>query len=411
MTTLQGKHAVFLVENASVPEDMRVWKEARSVARLGLAVTVICPRGVNIDRETEVVLDGIQVFRYRPLVLGSGFISYCFEYLNALVRSAWLIFRVNRRRKVDVFHVANPPDIFFLILCWYRLFGAKYVFDIHDLFVNTFESKYENYHSPLKRVLVWILRGIERANIACTDTLVVTNQSYREYVLTRYRQDPDNVFIVRNAPPLDDRSNIAPDPALRRGRRFMLVYFGVMGEDDGVDTVLQAAHYMIHERKYADFVCYLIGPTEVERSSAIVPLRQMHARLNLESHVIFTGHLPWARVHQHLNSAHVGLSPDPFTRQNDLSTMIKIMEYMSHRLPIVSFALKENGYSAGEAAAYCKGYGYKEFGDRLLAVLEDESGRERMAAAGWRRYQEEFNWSVSERSLTAVYEQLARGWR
>ena len=70
------KHIVFLVENASVPNDMRVWKEARVAASEGFDVTVVSPRGTRVDRERYVVIDGIPIHRYRNVVLGRGFLSY-----------------------------------------------------------------------------------------------------------------------------------------------------------------------------------------------------------------------------------------------------------------------------------------------------------------------------------------------
>ena len=409
MKASAGKHVLFLVENASVPEDLRVWKEAKSVKHLGYDVTVISPRGVNIDGEKHIVLEGVDVYRYPPLVIGSGFLSYILEYLNALWMSGWLVFRVNLRKRIHIFHVANPPDIFFPIIVLYKLFGAKYIFDVHDLFVNTFESKYQDNHSPVKKLIVGMLRIVERMNILCADRLVVTNQSYREYVLEHHGWNAEKVFIVRNAPPLDDRAGVASDPSFKKGKSHMLVYFGVMGEDDGVDVVLSAVHHMVATRAFTDFVCYLIGPTEIERSSAIVKLRQMHKELGLNSHVFFTGHLPWRLVHQYLNTADIGLSPDLYTPQNNLSTMIKIMEYMSHGLPIVSFNLKENRFSAGEAAVYCGAYQAEELGDTIIALLNDASRRKAMTSVGLARYAGDFNWSSSEKNLSAVYASLQEG--
>jgi hypothetical protein len=42
---------LLLVENHSVPADRRVWGEARSLARAGYRVSVICPRGRHMDRK------------------------------------------------------------------------------------------------------------------------------------------------------------------------------------------------------------------------------------------------------------------------------------------------------------------------------------------------------------------------
>ncbi len=405
------KHIVFLVENGSVPNDMRVWKEACVARDVGLDVTVISPRGTRVDREKYVVIDGIRVHRYRQVVLGAGFGSYVVEYLVSLLLIAWLVFRVALHGRIDAFHVANPPDLFFMVTAPYKLFGARYIFDVHDLFVNTFESKYEHNRSPLKSLIVRILRVVERVNIAFADLVVVTNRSYQEYVREHYRIPDEKMFIVRNAPPLDARAEIPGDDRLRRGRKYMMVFFGNMGEDDGVDVILHACHHLARTEGFSDFVCYLIGPTEVAASPAIQSLRKLHKELGLEGFVEFTGYLPWRDVHRYLNTADVALSPDTFTQQNNLSTMIKIMEYMSHGLPIVSFDLKENRYSAGDAAVYCDGYDWNDFAESVRALLLDEPKRRSMREVGLNRYRSEFNWNPSAEVLRRVYAHLTENHR
>ena len=61
-----------------------------------------------------------------------------------------------------------------------------------------------------------------------------------------------------------------------------------------------------------------------------------------------------ANVFEILSTADVGLSPDPLNPLNDVSTMNKTMEYMSFRLPVVAFDLKETKFSAGQAAVYVR---------------------------------------------------------
>jgi glycosyltransferase involved in cell wall biosynthesis len=407
MTEFAGKHLVFIVENAPVPDDQRVWREAIVAKKMGFHVSVIAPKGTK-HTESMVTIDGIDVFRYKHRMFAPGFLSYVVEYLNALTHTALLTIKLSRKRKIDAFHVANPPDIFFIIIGFFRLLGAKYIFDVHDLFANMFESKYEHSKSHLKPFVLSAVKAFEKINLFFADFVVVTNQSYMDYIAEHHKVPRDKIAIVRNAPPLDKRAEYAFDLSLKKNRRYLLVYFGLMGEDDGVDVVLKALHYIVTERHFDDFYCYLIGPTNIELSSAIKELKSLHGNLNLESYVEFTDYLPWSQVHHVLNTADLGLSPDLFTRQNNTSTMQKIMEYMSHGLPILSFELKENRFSAGGAAAYCTDYGFKEFGDRVIDLLENESVRKQMSEVGLERYRTKFNWESSAAILRTVYERVVK---
>jgi glycosyltransferase involved in cell wall biosynthesis len=406
MGTPKNKHVVLIIENASVPNDMRVWKEAKTVRSLGYDVTVISPRGGKIDVEPYVRMDDIDVYRYKQVVIGGGFLSYFVEYFNALMRVTALVLKINWKKRIHVFHVGNPPDIFFSLVFWFRLFGAKYIFDVHDLFVNTFESKYQDRKGVVKSLVVGMLRIVERLNIATANLVIATNASYREYIMTRHHRKAEEVFIVRNAPKLDTRNDLPPDPTLKHGKKYLVAYFGNIGEDDGVDIIIKAMHHIVATRGVTDIQCAIIGSTDREASPAIDTILKMHTDLNLQSYVEFTGYLSWAKVHAYLKTADVGLSPDPFTPQNNLSTMQKIMEYMSHGLPILSFDLKENRYSGGDAAVYCADYEFTTFGDALIELLHNPEKRKAMAEEGLRRYKSDFNWSSSEKSLANVYAHL-----
>jgi glycosyltransferase involved in cell wall biosynthesis len=409
MKSSRKEHVLLLIENASVPNDMRVWKEAKTVRNLGYDVTVISPRGGAIDPEPYVRMDDIDVYRYKQVVIGGGFASYFVEYLNALLRVTLLVFKINWRKRIHIFHVGNPPDIFFALIFWFRLFGSKYIFDVHDLFVNTFESKYQDRTSAVKSLIVWLLRMVERLNIATADSVIATNASYRNYILSKHRRRPEDVFIVRNAPRLDARNDLQPDPSLKRGKKHLVAYFGNIGEDDGVDIIIRAMHHVVFERGVTDIQCAVIGSIDREASPAIDAILTLQRDLNLTTYVEFTGYLPWAQVHSFLRTADLGLSPDPFTPQNNLSTMQKIMEYMSHGLPILSFDLLENRYSGGDAAVYCADFNHTTFGDTMIALVNDPGKLKAMAEEGLRRYRTEFNWESSEKSLAEVYAHLNTG--
>src|SRR5689334_3516911 len=52
---------LFLVENASVPTDTRVWSECLALQETGFDVTVICPEGIDRDTAKSEVLSGIEI--------------------------------------------------------------------------------------------------------------------------------------------------------------------------------------------------------------------------------------------------------------------------------------------------------------------------------------------------------------
>ena len=109
---------------------------------------------------------------------------------------------------------------------------------------------------------------------------------------------------------------------------------------------------------------------------------------------------------QIMSTADVGLSPDPKNPLNDVSTMNKTMEYMAFELPVVAFDLRETRVSAGDAAVYVTPNDVHEYAAAIVALMDDESARARMAKLGRARVEQELAWSRQRRAYLGVYQDL-----
>jgi glycosyltransferase involved in cell wall biosynthesis len=106
-----------------------------------------------------------------------------------------------------------------------------------------------------------------------------------------------------------------------------------------------------------------------------------------------------------LSTADVCVNPDKPCEMNDISTMIKIMEYMALGKPIVQFDLKEGRFSAQEASLYAdKENGVIDFAAKILWLLDNSPERKRMGELGRKRVEQELAWEYSVENLLAAYQ-------
>ena len=133
----------------------------------------------------------------------------------------------------------------------------------------------------------------------------------------------------------------------------------------------------------------------------------MRDELGLAGHVEFTGRAPDELVAQIMSTADVGLSADPKNPLNDVSTMNKTMEYMAFELPVVAFDLRETRVSAGDAAMYVTPNDVHEYAAAIVALMDDESARARMAKLGRIRVEQELAWGHQRQAYLGVYQGLA----
>jgi glycosyltransferase involved in cell wall biosynthesis len=186
----------------------------------------------------------------------------------------------------------------------------------------------------------------------------------------------------------------------------MVSYLGVMAPQDGVDYFVRSIDHMVNTRKRDDVHFTLIGSGD-----SYGELRALTTALGLDPCVEFTGRIPDKDVERYLSTSEVCVSPDPKNDLNDSSTMNKVLEYMALGRPIVAFDLKETRYSAGDGALYAPANDYRDFGDKVLELLDDEERRAAMGEYNSRRLRESLSWEASRRCLVEAYEMLRGGKR
>ncbi len=394
LTAVAGR-VLIVVQNLPVPFDRRVWLEATTLQAAGYTVSVICPTGqYGRYQERYQLLEGVHIYRYPAPPDVPNTLGYVFEFAYCWLWTAFLSLRVWRRHGFDVLHACNPPETFFLLGLFYKLFGGKFLFDHHDLSPEMYLAKGGRREGWLFRALLWL----EKGTFFSADTVITTNESHKRIALTRGRVPADDIFIVRSGPDLDRLQQLEPEPALKGPYTYLVCYLGEMCAQDGVEHILEAARILhnTHGRRDVKFVLLGGGP-------ALNHLQQLQKEMGLNGMVEFTGRVSDHDLCRYLSTADICVDPDPYTEWSDRSTMNKVMEYMAFGKPIVAFDLTENRYSAQQAAVYARPNDVEEYARLIVELLEDAPRRREMGAWGLERVQAQLAWQYSRPVLLAAY--------
>jgi glycosyltransferase involved in cell wall biosynthesis len=393
-TPIPGKRILILVENLPVPPDRRVWQEACALRDAGFTVSVICPQGKGWTAPREII-DGILVLRHH-LPEARGRLGYVREYATAIAAQTALAWRLFVEEGFDVVQACNPPDLLFLVALQFRPFGVRFVFDHHDLAVELFRVKFAR-----SRLLLPLVRLCETATLRLADAIISPNEIFQAIDMRVGRKTPDRATIVLSAPDLGAQLQVGPDPALKAGRRFMALYVGVMGSQDGVDILLEAAAHLrhVHARTDIQFVLAGDGP---ERPT----LEALATTLGIAEHVTFLGFVTGDALWRALRTADAGLCPDPRNEFNDKLTMNKLLEYMAFGVPSLAFDLAMSRRLIGPAGTVVTEDGADAFADALAGLLDDPARRAAMSDAATRRFAEHYSWSRQAEALVGAYERV-----
>jgi glycosyltransferase involved in cell wall biosynthesis len=392
---VKARHILFIVENNSVPFDRRVWHEACSARDFGYDVSVICPADKR-SHDRRKLIDGIGVYRHPSPIEGLNRWTMILEYLNAFVWEFLLTLRLFLTRPFSAIHAANPPDHLFLIALPFKLAGVKFVFDHHDLSPETYVAKYGG-KSIVYKILLWI----ERLSFEAADVVIATNESYKKIAMERGGKRETDIVVVRNGPDASPVPSLLPKPEILGGFRYLIGYVGVIGKQDGLENLLAVADYIVNKKNRHD-VKFAVAGTGPNLRNLIRSAKVM----GLNEHVHFFGFVSEELLLEILGASDICINPEFRNEFTDRSTMIKIMEYMALRKPIIQFWTTEGEFSAGDAAISIKNNDIAQFAEAILALLEDPDRRARMGEIGRERVEKQLSWPIQARKLEAVYDRI-----
>ncbi len=388
---LNGKHILIVVENLPVPFDRRVWQEACTLRENGAAVSIICPQMREYTEKYEEI-NGIHIYRHPIGMEASGPLSYLIEYSTVLFWETVLTWKIFLKKRFKVIQGCNPPDLICLVALPFKLFGVKYVFDHHDINPELYVAKFRK-----KGFFYKLMLAFERLSFKVADYSIATNESYKRIAVKRGRMNERKVAVVRSGPKLDRMKITDGNGMYKKDKRYLIGYLGVIGDQEGIDLLLEAFKLLLLQR--SDVQLAIVGG-----GTSLRDMQALCGSLGLSEYVDFYGRVSDALMVDILNTADICVNPDKPTRMNNLSTMNKIMEYMALKKPIVQFDLKEGRYSAQEASLYAADVA--DFAVKMDLLLNNAALRKKMGEFGFSRVVNDLSWEHESKKLLSFYNKI-----
>jgi glycosyltransferase involved in cell wall biosynthesis len=325
---MQPKHParVAMLAHTCYLTDPRVRREAETLADVGVEVHVISLaeewRGVREGPES--VLNGVYIHRLNIDKRRGNFLRYLYEYSMVGILGGLKLAQLHLRRRLDVVHVHNMPDLLVLAGLFPRLSGSKLVLDVHD----PMPELYMSWNDGARSLKVRLLRFQEKISCWIADWVISVNETMRENLRAKGVAD-ENIFIVHNFPDQNHfRVCDTPESWPRDPEQLVLLYCGTITEHYDLCLAVKAIARLKGE---IPIRLKLMG-----KGSRLAEVLNLASALGVRDSIELVGTVPIENVAEEMRKADVGISCHRAGIFGDLYFSTKIVEYLTQGLAVLS---------------------------------------------------------------------------
>jgi glycosyltransferase involved in cell wall biosynthesis len=325
---LAGKRAVAVVYS-NYPSDPRPRRAAEALANEGASVEVICLKETDDQPEHEV-FNGVEITRIPLKRSRGGKLSYILQYGSFILLAGAILACRRFKRRYDLVHVHNIPDVLVFSALVPKLLGAKVILDLHDpmpeLMMTIFGLSEKSY--PVR-----FLKIFESWSIRFADVVVTTNEAFRKLFLSR-GCPPQKISVVMNSPDeeiFQYREPVGrPIAARDTSKPFVIMYHGSLVERHGLDLAVAALNKARETIPGAELRIYGRSTPFLERVMDSV------RKSNLNDSVRYFGPMKLEQIPGAISECDIGIIPNRRSAFTELNMPTRIFEYLSQGKPVIA---------------------------------------------------------------------------
>jgi glycosyltransferase involved in cell wall biosynthesis len=326
-SALRGKRAAVLLYSY-FPSDTRPYRAAAAMVEAGMEVDLICLTN-NKSEEPKSMCGGVRVYRLPMMHLRGSVPSYLRNYGVFLAKSFWFLVRQGFRRRFDVVHVHNMPDVLVFAALVPKLRGAGIILDLHDPMPELMTAIYG---LQPDRWPVRLLRRLERWSIRFSDLVLTPNISFKTLFASR-SCSADKIHIVMNSPEETifdpdrcehDRNGPADDGTFR------VMHHGSLVHRHGVDLLIEAVAQLrpripgIQLHLYGARTPFLDTAMELARSLGLADIVQFHGQKSQDG------------IADAIRKSHLGVVPNRRSVFTEINFPTRLFEYLALHRPVIA---------------------------------------------------------------------------
>ncbi len=310
------------------PRDPRVRRYVNALNENGIRCIVICSKKKN-----EPFFQNIQgnlVYRIPVSKKRGSFFLTLIEYLLFTWISSLLLVYTGIKYRYKIIHTHTLPDFLIFAAVWNKLFAAKLILDLHEIFPELYMARTGAAYDLFN---VKLIKLAEKFSIKLADTVITIHDNAKEIFTKRNKGIEGKINVVMNS--VDPCE--FPLPATPSENEFIIIYNGTIVKLLSLTLIVKALAKLKNEMPEADydkivFRLYGDGP-------ALKEILALAKTMGVADKVQYMGYLQPADMRREVIKANVLILPPLKNVYSDLFYTIKLIETIYLKIPVIATRL------------------------------------------------------------------------
>lgn len=393
-----------MVLDGEYPKDIRVRKEAESIAESGREITVLTRWKKKQARKEKI--NNVNIIRCGPHY------SFNIKGINDIISSVFFIDflfwfsikKILKKNNVKVIHLHDLP----LIKTIQKLIKKKEIKLILDM--------HENYPEMLDEYKLskkgWLKRNkdalffkskrwkkYEEKHIRKCDHIIAVVDEMKEKVIKEYNIDSKNISVISNYEK-KTFSHKEEEDDFKFDNEFSILYVGGISPIRGLETVILAMKE-INEHFSAKFVVVGSGNTQY-----IQTLKNLVSENKLDNCVDFIGYRPFNKINYYIKNASINIIPHIKSAHTDHTIPHKLFQIFLMKSPVLVSSCNplERIVKSNNAGYVFKAQSSNSFKEMILHINKNKEEKIMFANNGYNLAYQKLNWELEAEKLINTYD-------
>lgn len=280
------------------PHDPRVRRYVKALNEQGKKCIIICSKKKG-DKFFEEYY-GNHIYRIPVAKRRSSFFITFFEYTIFTIITAFLVNYLGIKYRFKLIHVHTLPDSLVFAAVLNKIFGAKIILDLHEIFPELYMARSGKGESSFN---VKLIKLTEKISLKLADRLITIHDNAKDIFISRNKGIENKITIVMNG--VDPADFIETER--KESAEFVIIYNGTINKIMNLTSIVEALNILRKNINAEDFRkikfrLYGEGPCVEE----ILILAE---KLDLKKNVEFMGFIPLLKMHEEVLKAGVCVLP------------------------------------------------------------------------------------------------------